>query len=76
LWVLRDVLGLRGTKYGCGIGYCAACTVLIDGAEHQVVPDSRRARCGDGGHHRRGRVGDDWTAILYDTGTFKAPWIP
>jgi hypothetical protein len=27
-------------------------------------------------HHRRGRVGDDWTAILYDTGTFKAPWIP
>jgi isoquinoline 1-oxidoreductase beta subunit len=31
LWVLRDVLGHRGTKYGCGIGYCAACTVLIDG---------------------------------------------
>lgn len=31
LWVLRDVLGLRGTKYGCGIGQCAACTVLIDG---------------------------------------------
>ncbi len=31
LWVLRDVLGMRGTKYGCGIGQCAACTVLIDG---------------------------------------------
>jgi len=31
LWVLRDVVGVRGTKYGCGIGYCAACTVLIDG---------------------------------------------
>ena len=31
LWVLRDVLGLTGTKYGCGIGLCAACTVLIDG---------------------------------------------
>src|SRR5260370_26276923 len=31
LWVLRDVLGLDGRKYGCGIGYCAACTVLIDG---------------------------------------------
>lgn len=31
LWVLRDVLNLCGTKFGCGIGACAACTVLIDG---------------------------------------------
>jgi isoquinoline 1-oxidoreductase subunit beta len=31
LWVLRDVLGLHGTKFGCGAGFCAACTVLIDG---------------------------------------------
>jgi aerobic-type carbon monoxide dehydrogenase small subunit (CoxS/CutS family) len=30
-WVLRDVLGLHGTKFGCGAGFCAACTVLIDG---------------------------------------------
>ena len=31
LWVLRDIIGLTGTKYGCGIEFCGACTVLIDG---------------------------------------------
>lgn len=31
LWVLRDELGLIGTRYGCGIGVCGCCTVLIDG---------------------------------------------
>ncbi|MDH0748799.1 (2Fe-2S)-binding protein [Pseudomonas sp. GD03842] len=31
LWVLRDVLGLTGTKYGCGIAQCGACTVHMDG---------------------------------------------
>ena len=30
LWVLRDTLGLTGTKYGCGIAQCGACTVMID----------------------------------------------
>ena len=31
LWVLRDLLGLTGTKYGCGISQCGACTVLVEG---------------------------------------------
>ena len=31
LWVLRDILGLTGTKYGCGKGLCGSCSVLVDG---------------------------------------------
>lgn len=38
LWVIRDVIGLTGTKYGCGIERCYACTILIDGQEaHSCV---------------------------------------
>jgi isoquinoline 1-oxidoreductase alpha subunit len=42
LWVLRDKLGLTGTKYGCGIAQCGACTVQLDGAAVRscVVPVS------------------------------------
>lgn len=32
LWAIRENLGLTGTKYGCGIGACGACTILLDGA--------------------------------------------
>lgn len=42
LWVLRDVVGLTGTKFGCGIAQCGACTVHVDGkpARSCVLPVS------------------------------------
>ncbi len=45
LWALRDRLGLTGTKYGCGVGRCGICTVLIDGAPQHacMVPLGRAA---------------------------------
>ncbi len=36
LWVLRDELGLKGTKYGCGVGMCGACLVLLDGTPNHA----------------------------------------
>ena len=47
LWVLRDVLGLTGTKFGCGAALCGACTVLIDG----VAKRSCVTQVGDVGDH-------------------------
>ena len=45
LWALRDVLGLTGTKYGCGMAQCGACTVHLDGEALRscVAPVSRVA---------------------------------
>jgi isoquinoline 1-oxidoreductase alpha subunit len=45
LWALRDSLGLTGTKYGCGIGQCGACTVSLEGNATRscVTPVSRAA---------------------------------
>jgi isoquinoline 1-oxidoreductase subunit alpha len=44
LWVLRDLIGLTGTKYGCGIEQCYACSVLVDGqVEHSCVFDATSA---------------------------------
>src|SRR5256714_6701936 len=44
LWVIRDVLGLTGTKFGCGMALCGACTVHLDGeAVRSCVMPVRRA---------------------------------
>lgn len=45
LWVLRDMLGLTGTKFGCGIAQCGACTVHLEGAPKRscVLPVSAAA---------------------------------
>jgi isoquinoline 1-oxidoreductase subunit alpha len=48
LWVLRDSLGLTGTKYGCGIAQCGACTVLLDGEAVR----SCQMQVGDAAGHR------------------------
>ncbi|MHC4836992.1 MAG: (2Fe-2S)-binding protein [Planctomycetota bacterium] len=43
LWVLRDHLGLTGTRYGCGVAQCGACTVHVDGAPQRacILPVGR-----------------------------------
>lgn len=53
LWVLRDVLGMTGTKFGCGKALCGACTVHVDGAATRsciTTVDS----IGERDHHDRG----------------------
>ena len=55
LWVLRDHLDLTGTKFGCGMALCGACTVHVDGEPTRSLRDAgvRRRRQGDHDHRRR-----------------------
>ena len=54
LWVLRDVLGMTGTKFGCGMALCGACTVHLDGSADPLLhhDDGQRRRFED--HDDRG----------------------
>ena len=54
LWVLRDTLGLVGTKYGCGVGQCSACTVHLNGAPIQSCQVPASAAVGAADHDDRG----------------------
>jgi isoquinoline 1-oxidoreductase subunit alpha len=46
LWVLRDRLGLTGTKFGCGLGQCGACTVHVDGTATRSCTTTAQAAAG------------------------------
>ena len=46
LWVLRDALGLTGTKFGCGLGQCGACTIHVDGTPTRACLTAASAAAG------------------------------
>jgi aerobic-type carbon monoxide dehydrogenase small subunit (CoxS/CutS family) len=70
LWALRDELGLTGTKYGCGVAYCGACTVLVDGQPTRscVTPmaavEGKTVTTIEAGNHsaKLARVQEEWVA--------------
>ena len=64
LWVLRESLALTGTKFGCGIGQCGACTVLLNGQPIRSC-SSRSAASRRGRHHNDRGPFSGWQITLY-----------
>lgn len=62
LWALRDGLGLTGTKYGCGVGVCGACTVRLDGVPTRACLVPARAAASVQIATVEGLAGDDGAA--------------
>jgi isoquinoline 1-oxidoreductase subunit alpha len=54
LWYLRDILGLTGTKFGCGVAACGACTIHLDGDATRSCQTQMSDANGKVGHHHRG----------------------
>ena len=54
LWVIREQVGLTGTKYGCGIAQCGACTVHVDGVAVRSCVDAGQRGRRQADHHHRG----------------------
>ena len=57
LWVIRDVLDLTGTKFGCGVAQCGACTVHLDGEPTRACVTPVSAVADEEDHDHRGPVG-------------------
>ena len=56
LWVLRDTLNMTGTKFGCGMALCGACTVHINGEASRSCITADLECCGKENHHDRRTV--------------------
>ena len=78
LWVLRDYVGLTGTKYGCGEGQCGACTILLEGTPRRSCQLSVSEAAGKSiitieGFERNGQLHSVQQAFL-DQGAFQCAY--